>query len=349
MSASELAFVDVSVCPVCRSDKASELDEVEDTLVPELNRHLPAIERPLAPIRNRRVTCNTCGLVYLSPRLSAASLREVYRLWYGYAYRAIFQDDRHRSDREREFRDHHLRVLEQECASPGRLLDIGCGSGLFLSLAQQKGWQAVGIELDGDTAAWASSKYGVEVRTGTLNSCLEANERFDAVTMFDYLEHTDRPAQDLAEVARHVKPGGLLLIRVPNQAGWQSRLMGRRWLGVISNHLTYFSATSLKPALEANGFTDIRFTAHNYRSQLDILAQRASWLKSRLSELATKPTVATPDADLVRPPTATRSSGTLRPVHLAGRLFHSMFIEQVDHVGGWFGNGNFLMSIARKR
>lgn len=345
MSHYELKLEQVPHCPVCAGTKAQPLDYVEDTLVPEINRFLPASEVPLSQVTNTRVQCEACKLVYLSPRLDAASLRELYRLWYGYAYRNIFSDSQHLSDRTVEFRDHHLRCLQRHMPRAGKVLDVGSGSGLFLNIARAQGWQGTGIELDQATAKWASEQYGLDIRFGTLKTALSPEDRFDAITMFDYLEHTDKPGPDLAAAARHLDPGGVILIRVPNQAGWQSRFMKQGWLAVISNHLSYFSPESLTTALEANGFEMLEVTAVNYRSECDILRQRWHWLMHRLGRAA--PADGS-DEGAATPAPVGRARGQVAFRQL-GRLLHSLMIEQVDHIGGWFGRSNFLMAVARKK
>lgn len=342
----QLNLEPVPQCPVCASAQSSPLDQASDRLVPEINRYLPADETPLPAITNTRVTCARCKLVYLSPRLDTDGLRELYRLWYGYAYRSIFSDPQHLADRTTEFTRHHLRYLQKHIPTPGTLLDVGSGSGLFLSIARGYGWQGTGVELDRATAEWASSEYGLDIRFGTLESAVQQCETFDAITMFDYLEHTDRPGPDLAAAARHLKPSGLIVIRVPNQAGWQSRFMKQGWLAVISNHLSYFTPQSLSEALDMNGFEPVDISANNYRSERDILRQRWQWLKQRLSKSSPAPS----DSENATPtqPTAAGAApqGSLRQV---GRLLHSLLIEQIDHMGGWFGRSNFLMVVARKK
>ncbi len=345
MSPRELVQEALECCPVCGCSDARYHDRVFDTLIPEINRYLPVTERPLTQIEITRVCCTRCGVIYLSPRLDAESLQEIYRLWYGYAYRSIFSDPRHKRSRENEFRRYHLRLLEQHAPVPGKLLDVGCGSGMFLGIAKLRGWNAMGIELDEETARWAKNTYGVDVRFGTLQNALEAHERFDVITMFDYLEHTDRPSQDLASVARHLKSGGLLVIRVPNQDGWQSRFMKQDWLAVICNHLTYFTPQCLTFALQANGFEVVESSARNYRCELDIFRQHWSHLRLKMAQRARSRGRTAQESLLPVPAPASKGRGMR---HQVARLAHSLMIEQVDHLGGWFGQSNFLTVVARR-
>lgn len=340
MSPSELCLEPVLQCPVCAGTQSSFVDSVTDTLVPEINRCLPEAETPLQSITNTRVKCNRCDLVFLSPRLNEDGLREIYRLWYGYAYRSVFSDPQHLEDRTKEFKNHHLHYLQKHLSAPGHILDVGSGSGLFLSIARDSGWQGTGIELDKATAKWASQMYGLDIRYGTLETAIKKGETFDVITMFDYLEHTDRPGPDLEAAARHLNPGGIILIRVPNQAGWQSRFMKQKWLAVISNHLSYFTPKSLTEALQMHGFETLDISARNYRTEIDILRQRWRWIRQRLGNPSSTQAASEP----AHQQTAQRN--TLRNFK---RLLHSLFIEQIDHIGGWFGHSNFLMIVARKK
>lgn len=327
--------LEVVTCPLCRSTDHSGLDACPDSLVVEINRYLPAEEAPLPAVENRRRRCIACGVVFLSPRLDDASLARLYRLWYGYAYRRVVADAVHIAERRREFERHHLSRLRSAVPAPGRLLDVGCGTGLFLSLAAHEGWRVTGVELDAATAAVGQAQ-GLDIRVGTLRECLAGEERFDAITMFDYLEHSITPGEDLDAVAARLAPGGALLVRVPNLAGWQSRWMGCGWLGVISNHLSYFTPPVLRVALERRGLRVVSCDARNYASEADILRRRWQWARARLARRNTEAT------DGVEPAPAPG------PANPFVRLAHSLFIEQLDHVAGWLGHGNNLMVVARR-
>lgn len=340
MSFRELTFENIEVCPLCGSPEFMPFDEGVDTLCTEINRYLPQGEQKLPTINNRRVIC-LCGLVYMSPRLNAASLSHVYRLWYGHAYHSIFTDSNLIEYRTRQFELYYLPLLSRWAEKPGRLLDVGCGSGLFLSLAALSGWNTTGIEFDGPTAQWGKEKFGIDIRSGTISSALKVGEYYDVITMFDYLEHTPTPAADLDALSKHLLPGGLLIIRVPNQNGFQSRIMGSRWLAVICNHLSYFTDGTLSSSLKKRGFHIETVTAHNYQTQRDIFKQRLGWFVKRIININNHNVSSDNSTQLPM----MQSTG---PWSAACRLLHSLFVEQIDHIGGRFNSGNNLMIIARK-
>jgi len=336
----EQSLAPVDACPVCGSPRAAPFDSARDTLADEINRYLPPGVAPLEQVTNNRRRCGGCGLVYLDPRLDSRSLSRLYELWYGYAYRRIFQDDRHIAERRREFERHHLRTLDRAAPEAGTLLDVGCGSGIFLAVAARSGWRGVGVEFDPATAASGRLAYGVDIRCGTLAQTIADDERFDAITLFDYLEHSAVPGEDLSLLAARLAPGGVMLVRVPNQGGWQARWMGARWVNVISNHLSYFEPQVLAGALRKRGLQIVSVRAGNYRSEWQIVRGHWHWLGQRLGA-----TVGAPGG------TSPADGATLRPSAAPGalsRYLNSVFVEQIDHVGGWFGRGNNLMVVARR-
>jgi 2-polyprenyl-3-methyl-5-hydroxy-6-metoxy-1,4-benzoquinol methylase len=98
------------------------------------------------------------------------------------------------------------------------VLDIGCGGGLFLSLLKQRGAQVIGIELSDSRAQYAKIKYGLEIDKHPIESDFWQTgyaQHFDAVTLWDVIEHVNFPRQTLQSAANVLKPGGYLLIDTP--------------------------------------------------------------------------------------------------------------------------------------
>lgn len=337
----QLEFMDLTQCALCNSKMLTQFDSVVDTLTQEINRYLPADLPHLPLINNTRTKCIDCGYVFLSPRLTPDSLSLIYALWYQYAYNKIFCDQRLITERLYEFKKYHLRLINDFAVQKGKILDVGCGSGLFLHLAEQAGWQGVGLEFDAKTAEQGRITYQLDIRTGTLTSGLHADERFNAIALFDYLEHSQTPSQDLKALFKRLLPGGMLFVRVPNLHGWQAHYMQENWLAVIANHLSYFSPSVLRNSLTAYGFNVIHQTAHNYQNEFDIFRRRLHWCKDFLAR-AKQPlnNASAPDQ-----PVASTGHTFLQN---SQRFLNSLLIEQIDHVGGWFGRGNNLMIIAQR-
>ncbi|MEE9196781.1 MAG: class I SAM-dependent methyltransferase [bacterium] len=158
-----------------------------------------------------------------------------------------------------------LAVLEEhiEAAVPRRLLDVGSGTGEFLRFLKQNGWQGVGVEPATEIAAVAQER-GLKVFPTTLEGFLETegrkdDDRFSAVSLLNVLEHVPSPVEYLNLLKKALAPGGLLVVRVPNdfnplQLAAQKALGKEPWWIAIPDHVSYFSYESLTRLLERLGF-----------------------------------------------------------------------------------------------
>mgnify|MGYP006137858163 CR=1 FL=1 len=136
----------------------------------------------------------------------------------------------------------------------GRILDVGCGRGLFLNIMKQDGWQVMGQEFDSKSASYAINKYGIDVHAGTLDGKFE-NESFDVVNINHVLEHLEKPGETLVECHRILKTGGLLVVAVPNIDSFQAKFGNANWFQLdIPIHLCHFSSKSLIGLIESKLF-----------------------------------------------------------------------------------------------
>lgn len=137
----------------------------------------------------------------------------------------------------------------------GRLLDVGCGDGSFLALAQRCGWDVLGLEPDPKAAQLAQQR-GLTVITSGLESLASQADCFDVITLSHVIEHLHEPLQMLRACHRLLKPGGQLWIATPNVESLGHRLFGKHWRGLEApRHLVLFSAHSLVLALKQAGFS----------------------------------------------------------------------------------------------
>lgn len=239
-------------CPICRASDTAEYAAAAD--------HFFAI----APGRFRLVRCRACGCIFQHPMPSAAELARYYAdgYWWSppapragepqllvarleHAYRALVARD-------------HVRFVER-CArrdATGRaLLDIGCGEGLFLHLARRRGFEAHGMDPSARAVELARARYGLDVRRGAIGSDLWEGRPFDFVTMFHVLEHVPDPRAALAYAGAHLRPGGSLILQVPNVRSLQARYFGARWYGLdVPRHVINYSPEALRIVLRDSGF-----------------------------------------------------------------------------------------------
>lgn len=154
--------------------------------------------------------------------------------------------------------------IQQHVQPPGRLLDFGCGWGFFLSVARERGWEPYGLEPLPGHAVYARARFGVNVITDVLRDDTFPPDSFDAITAFQVFEHLPDPASNLARLHRILKPGGLILIEVPNIDTWSVRLLGPRHRHFVQDHLNFFSPHTLTLLLENHGF-QVLSTCHPTR------------------------------------------------------------------------------------
>ena len=138
---------------------------------------------------------------------------------------------------------------------PGRILDIGCGRGLFLDVMRNGGWNAIGTELNKETASYARKVYGLEILTGDLIKHKLDGESLDAININQVLEHLKNPNEILIECRRLLRKDGLLLISVPDLRSLQFVIGKENWFLLdLPFHLFHFTEEGLVDLLKTHGF-----------------------------------------------------------------------------------------------
>ncbi len=232
---------------------------------------------------DRLVRCRRCGLQYLSPRLRQDLILEGYGA--GTDERFVSQVE----GRERTFSG-CLDLIERVRPRKGRLLDIGTAGGSFLGVAQRRGWEVMGCEPNRWLSEWGSRHYGITIRPGTVFDLQLPDASFDVVTLWDVLEHTPDPKAVLRECRRLVKPDGLLVVNYPDIDSLVSRLMGRRWVFLLSVHLYYFNLATTEQMLAQAGFGMFRHRWHWQSLELGYIFFRMRPYLPWLSRLGTRVT-----------------------------------------------------------
>jgi SAM-dependent methyltransferase len=139
--------------------------------------------------------------------------------------------------------------------TPGALLDVGCGSGRFLSVMSKRGWKVMGVDFD-PAAVEAARARGLEVYVGTAGSMLDKGSKFDIVTASHVIEHVPDPVEFLSQCRRLLHPGGRLVLKTPNAGSFGARRYGPAWRGLEPpRHLHIFSMQALENCAQRAGFT----------------------------------------------------------------------------------------------
>ena len=220
------------------------------------------------------VRCADCSLAYIADPPEPAALAAMYQA--GNDYHTHLHDaGSEEFARMTQIAREHLAFVRR-WADRGRVLDVGCSTGLFLNEARKAGFEVSGIEFSEASAQFARDQFGLSVTNGDIHAAGIAPESLDVLTMFDVIEHVRDPAGDIAAAHRLIKPGGLFILSTPNIDGLFPRasepLAGP--LGYWPHpeppwHLYQFSVRTLSAMLEARGFAclgsqdtaiDLRYT-----------------------------------------------------------------------------------------
>lgn len=142
----------------------------------------------------------------------------------------------------------------------GAILEVGCGSGLFLQVLAKAGYAVEGIDISEPAVAYARNRLGLRVFHGALEDLALTENRYDAVVLYAILEHVPNPLVTVKTVLKILKPGGFIVLGVPVIDSWQARLLGSRWCMVreAPRHLIVPSCHGMQWLLTSVGFKNVR-------------------------------------------------------------------------------------------
>jgi SAM-dependent methyltransferase len=234
------------------------------------------------------VRCRHCGLMYLNPRPTPDEINAFYPDDYP-AFRPAVEDERSRLmhwARRRKLVRRRQVIEKYSGYNTGRILDVGCGTGLFLHEMEQAGWQVTGIEPTSSAALYARTRFSLEIFQGFLEQTDYPPQTFDVITFWDVLEHTYSPVRALRYSAELLRPGGIVAINVPN---WQSPdrgWFGPHWIGLDPpRHLFIFTCQTLTALLNQAGFQPLAWVCF-MPSYFPFIISLERWLAVRIPRLA---------------------------------------------------------------
>jgi glycosyltransferase involved in cell wall biosynthesis/SAM-dependent methyltransferase len=207
---------------------------------------------------HRVVRCDDCGLVFLNPQPSADELARIYRADY---FLGSESEAGRQTASELKYATAGLYLSEirrYHGSGNGRLLEVGCGEGDFLVLAEADGWQVTGVEFSSAAGERARQRLkNGRVSCGELQQLGLAAEQFDLCVVSDVISNVRDPLEFLGEIHRVLKPDGTLFIATPSIDSWSARFMKQKWMEFKAEHLTYFNRQTIQTALFKSGFHDV--------------------------------------------------------------------------------------------
>jgi 2-polyprenyl-3-methyl-5-hydroxy-6-metoxy-1,4-benzoquinol methylase len=192
--------------------------------------------------------CHDCQIMYQNPKPTPqATLAYMNSLW---ADKVRFDYVRENEAILRARED--MMVLNSVCPKPGKLLDFGAGIGAFTRVAMDDGWQVHGTERSDTAIKRAKDEFGIELMRDI------PDEKYDAITLLDVIEHLRKPAEIVQILGNHLKIGGKLILSTGNYQSWPCLMLGDKWALFQMDHLFFFTPQSLKSLLENCGLSNFQ-------------------------------------------------------------------------------------------
>jgi SAM-dependent methyltransferase len=246
-------------------ERAGGLKEIEEVIACSL-----CDERRVQPLfvaRSRKhkgrwkyhvVRCPSCGFLYRQPGIRPERLGELYKTK---RYKT-FLTGHYSEERIRRY-ELVMDAFDPLFADGGgrRVFDFGCGAGLFLDLAEKRGFEPYGVDLSKASVEEARSKpSGRNAYFGTPRDVPEiAAGGFDVITLWSVLAHLPCPVEDFTLMRELLAPDGALLVLTVNANSLKLKATRDKWNGFTPNHLKFFSPTTLPLLLKRAGFGAVVF------------------------------------------------------------------------------------------
>lgn len=229
--------------------------------------------------------CRRCGLVY-SATGSSSTHDDYSESYYREGVYSDYLGDRHAIHRNARRRLSRLR----DFTDGRKLLDVGCATGFFLEAAQAEGWSVRGLEVSTYASEYARLQLGLDVQTGSIVSPPRELTQFDAITMWDTIEHLQRPDLALNNIRQLLLPGGVLVFSTGDYNSILRRLSGKRWrLFADPTHNFFFTKQTLDRMLRQTGYQILSIDHYGkwvslslmlHQSPLPLKGQLRRWLSN---------------------------------------------------------------------
>ncbi len=239
-------------CPLCKNTRAKTVMKARDTWIQDG----PAVKG--APDEYTVVRCEICSHRYTTPRFTLEHKAKAFEGAYPFYNRAR----RARTDKVNEDLDlarapfiPRADGLSGVMPLPGRLLDIGCGDGLFMDVMQSRGWSVQGLDVSEDVVWHAKEVLGLKCGVADVESEALPQGPFDAVTLWGVLQLIYAPRDLLDRVYQALEPGGVVGIGVSNISSAGAQMFRGQWRGLgLPRHISHFTPETLGRLLEWAGF-----------------------------------------------------------------------------------------------
>jgi 2-polyprenyl-3-methyl-5-hydroxy-6-metoxy-1,4-benzoquinol methylase len=228
-------------CPVCESNSFEDYLTVQDYTVSQE--------------KFKIVTCRECEFKFTNPRPDENSIGEYYKAESYISHTntskgliaKIYQKVRTFTLQSK------LELINRLSTKKGKLLDVGCGTGMFLNVARENGWKVSGIEPDARARGISETTNQIKIKKEVLSSF--QNETFDLITLWHVLEHIHKLNETIEWLKERISKEGSVIIAVPNHESKDAEIYEAQWAAYdVPRHLYHFSQKTIKELFAKYGF-----------------------------------------------------------------------------------------------
>jgi 2-polyprenyl-3-methyl-5-hydroxy-6-metoxy-1,4-benzoquinol methylase len=229
-------------CPVCQNNTFVEFLKVQDYTVSQEKFTIQE--------------CKNCSFKFTNPRPDLTQIGDYYKaesyISHTNTSKGLIAKLYH-SVRKYTLKG-KLNLINSLSPTKGKLLDVGCGTGMFLNVCRENGWTVNGIEPDGGARQIAEEINKAAIKTEILSSF--KNETFEIITMWHVLEHVHLLNETVDWLKERLNEKGYLIIAVPNHESKDAEIYQEHWAAYdVPRHLYHFSQKSIKQLFEQKGFS----------------------------------------------------------------------------------------------
>ena len=204
--------------------------------------------------------CRQCSFIFVYPLLGSDQLKKIYRTFKENLFEKsiiILQDAKH-----------SLKFINKYRNNRTKLLDVGCGSGIFLNEAIKNELHVSGIDMSSTLVNYIKSKFSFQIYLGDIISTKISNT-YDIITLNQVIEHFSRPRILIKRCSKLLNKNGLIYIATPNISSIVSKIRKEKFDYVIPpEHLSYFNKKTLNNLLTSEGFKILKFDTWSYSVDL---------------------------------------------------------------------------------
>ena len=231
----------ISNCPVCQNNIFEKYLEVQDYTVSNKKFQI--------------VVCKSCDFKFTNPRPDQDEIGEYYKaesyISHSNTSKGLIAKIYH-SVRKYTLK-RKINLINRLYPQKGKLLDVGCGTGMFLNEARGNGWKVNGIEPDSGARQIAEEINKSTIKTEILSSF--QHEKFNIITMWHVLEHVHLLNETVDWLKERITEDGSIIIAVPNHESKDAEIYQAQWAAYdVPRHLYHFSQKSIKQLFEQKGF-----------------------------------------------------------------------------------------------